>query len=132
MVKEKGLTGIHEVARGFVGRTPYPKLETAKNGRPKIKFTIACGVREEESGKYPTWRYCIAYGDIAVKLKELKTGMLIKCIGWVSTQAMLDDYYKPVKDDKGMPVKKEYLILHEAEIKEYEKKPELQLALIGD
>ena len=132
MAKEKGLTGIHEVARGFVGRTPVPKLDTTKNGRSRIRFTIACGQNNESSGKFPTWRYCIAYGQVAEQLSNLKTGMLVKCIGWLSTEAMLDEYYRPITDDKGLPQRKEHLILHEAEIIEYDKKPELQRALIGN
>jgi len=131
MVKEKGLTGIREDARGFVGSRPPPEYDRTKKGRPRIKFCIACGKTDEESGKYPTWRFCIGYERIAEILKGVKVGNLVRVSGWVATEALLDEYYKPVLDEFDRPQKREVLIVYKAEIMQYDKKPELQPSLIS-
>lgn len=111
----KGLTGIREEARGFVGRRGLKYDETSK-GRPRIRFDIACGKSDEENGQYTTWRHCVGYDRVAELLKDIKQGYLVKCQGWVKTEAVLDEYYKPVIDEKGIAVKREYLILFAATI----------------
>lgn len=131
MTKEKGLTGIREDARGFVGSRPAPEYDRTKNGRPRIKFCIACGKTNEDDGKYPTWRYCIGYDKVAEILKDIKVGNLVKVSGWVSTESQVDEYYKPVLDEFDRPKKREVLILYKAEVAQYDKKPELQPSLIS-
>ena len=130
VMSEKGLTGIREDARGFVGSHPQPKMDYTKQGRARLRFSIACGRSNKQNGKYPTWRFCIAYGEVAESLKELKTGDLIKVSGWVSTEWQIDEYYKPVVDDRGVIQIREFLILYKAEITEYQKEPELQPELL--
>lgn len=127
----RGLTGIEETARGFVGKTvSFGKTLT---GKPKLRFDIACGDSDEQLGKYATWRHVFMSGDIALKLKDLKTGDLVKVTGWVETEGIFDDYRKPIVDiNTGLPVKVEHLICFKGEKLEHEKKPrEKQLDLIN-
>lgn len=127
----KGLTGIREVSRGFVGNRPNPVYDTTIRGRPRIRFDIACGKPEENVGKFATWRHCVGYDVIAQKLKSLKVGDLVSCQGWVSTEWMKDEYQKPILDDEGRYRTKEYLILFQAEVILREKTPVLQPVLSG-
>jgi hypothetical protein len=115
---QKGLTGINETARGFVGAKI--KLGKTLAGRPRAIFDIACGVTDESLGKYPTWRHCVVYDDYALALSKLKPGNLVHVSGWVTTENMIDEYYKPIIDvNTGLVIKIEKLICYKAEIKEY-------------
>ena len=67
MSKERGLTGIRETARGFVGSKPAPVFDNTRNGRNRVRFIIACGKTNEDLGKFATWRFCVGYDDIATK-----------------------------------------------------------------
>lgn len=129
---DKGLTGIQETARGFVGSKPAPIFDETRKGRKRVRFIIACGKTNEECGKFPTWRFCVGYDDIATKhLKGLKVGELVKVWGWLSTEWLTDEYFKPVRDDNENVIKRDFLILFKAEILPHAKKPELQPALIS-
>ena len=132
MVDTKGLTGIREDARGFVGSKPPPIHDTTtKNNRTRIRFNIACGRNQEELGKFTTWRQCVAYSAVADILKALRVGDLVKVSGWVTTECVRDEYYKPVQDSEGRTKQREYLIVYKAEIIEREKTPHLQPSLMG-
>ena len=129
--KEKGLTGIREDARGFVGNRPLPVLDRTMNGRSRIAFIMACGKNDERSGKFPIWRYCVGYDKISDNLANLKVGDLVKVSGWLTKEYQLDEYYKPVLDINGNKQYREVMVLYKAEIHAYEKKPALQPALIN-
>jgi hypothetical protein len=130
MADLKGLTGIHEFARGFVGAKI--KYGQTLNGRPRVFFDIACGLTEEAHGKYPTWRHCVVYDVSALALKNLKPGDLVHCNGWVSTEYMLDEYYRPIVDaNTDLPIKIEHLICYKAEIKDYVKKFNISQLSLG-
>lgn len=131
MAKEKGLSGIHETARGFVGSRPAPKFDSTRQGKSRIRFCIACGQNDEQQGKFPTWRFCVGYGAVVDKLRGLRVGNLVKASGWVSTEWETDEYSNPVQNERGVTRTRETLILYDAEVVEYEKKPELQPALIA-
>ena len=119
-MSEKVLTGIKEEATGFVGSRGLKRGET-KKGKIRIRFDLGCGVNEETNNKYPTWRHCIAYGNLAEKLKAIRPGSLLTVIGWVSTEARLDEYYKPLKDANGKIITNEYLICRNVMVTEHEK-----------
>lgn len=119
MTEKQGLTGIKEDARGFVGRQPvYDK--TASSGKSRIRFDIGCGKPDPDNCKYSTWRHCVAYGDKADSLRGLIVGDLVHVWGWVTTEAIRDDYMRPIIKD-GKVEKAEYLILYKAEIIERHK-----------
>lgn len=130
-MEAKGLTGIREEARGFVGSKPPPIYDSTKNDRPRIRFNIACGQNKEEAGKYTTWRYCIGYDAVAQILKNLQIGDLVKVSGWITTECLKDDYYKPITDSDGRTKTREFLVLFRAEITEYRKQHELQPPLLA-
>lgn len=125
----KGLTGIEETARGFVGKTV--RYDKTLQGRPRLRFDIACGEADEPNGKYATWRHCFFYGDHATNLKDIKTGDLVKVSGWVVTEAILNDYSQIIMDKEGFPVKMEKLICFKGEKLEHERKPrDIQAELV--
>lgn len=130
--KEKGITGIQEIVRGFVRSSPEPHFDTTKNkGRPRVRFAVTIGKHNEDAGLYATTRYCVGYDQVAKTLSGLKPNDLVKLYGWVKTEAVLDDYYRPLRDGHGYVITREYLILYKAEIRQFERKPELQPALSG-
>lgn len=109
--ENKGITGISETARGFLGRNPQVD-KTKKDGKTRIRFQIACGHNQPERYKYAIWRYCIAYGDVADGLTDIRKGSLVKVRGWLTCEVVRDDNGFPVIHD-GVPEKREYLILYE-------------------
>jgi hypothetical protein len=119
----KGLTGIEETARGFVGKTvSYGKT---LSGKPKIRFDIACGDSDEQNGKFSTWRHVYIYGDVAFSLKDLKHGDLVKVTGWVQTEGLFNEFHQAIIDQStGLQVKTEKLICFKGEKVSYEKKPQ--------
>lgn len=119
-MSEKVLTGIKEEAVGFVGSRGLRRDETQK-GKLRIRFDLGCGVNDESDNKYPTWRHCVAYGTLAAKLKVIRPGSLLTVLGWVSTEARLDEYYKPQKDNAGKIVTNEFLICRNVMITEHVK-----------
>lgn len=128
-MSDEGLTGIREDARGFVGGKPI--LDNTRNNRDRIRFDIGCGKNETEKGRFTTWRHCVAYDKVADDLKLLAVGNLVKVSGWVRTECLRDDYYKPVLDADGRTKQKEYLILYKAEITVHERTPEIQPSLMA-
>ena len=118
MDNERGLTGIEENGRGFVGRYNIKFSKTA-NSRDRMRFDLAFGDTDLPSLTVPTWRKCIAYDDIAVNLRDLKPGDHIRFQGYVKTEVQRDGKQKPVFDQK-KPVTIEYLIITRAEILVYE------------
>ena len=61
----------------------------------------------------------------------LKVGNLVRVMGWLSTEQVTDEYFKPVRDELGRVTKRDFLILFKAEIVEHTKKSELQPILIS-
>lgn len=128
MNKKEGLTGAKETVKGFVGRVI--KYDKTLNGKPRLTFDMSFGVRNESLGKYETWRHAFLYGDLAVKLKDIKSGDYVKVSGWISTEIFMNQYFQPQKDKDGFPIKIEKLICWDAEIMEHQKKSsEQQLPL---
>lgn len=128
---EKGLTGIREDIRGFVGSKPAPKRDQTIKGRPRIKFCLASGKTDENAGKFPVWRFCIGYDKVYDDLKGLHVGSLVKASGWLVREWVVDEYYKPViNSNTGNYETREYLMLYKAEICDHQKKPALQPELI--
>lgn len=120
MTEQQGLTGIKEEARGFVGRRGL-KYDETKKGRSRMKFDIASGISDYTNNKYPTWRHCVAYDALADKLKDIKPGDLVKVAGYIVTEAILDEYYKPKKDSTGEIITVEYLICKSGMTAEHQK-----------
>lgn len=109
MTDRKGLTEINEQVRGFVGRRNL-KYGQTDNGKSKITFDLGAGITDESQNKYATWRHCIAYGDVAELIKDIRPGNYLSVTGYIVSNARLDEYYKPVKDFRGYPVMDELLI----------------------
>lgn len=116
--KEKGLTGIREVARGFVGRQRL-SYDRTSNGKTRLRFDLACGITNPEFNKYSTWRHCVAYGPVADLLRTIKVGDLVRVCGWVSTEAVLNDYMQPLIEN-GKMVFHESLVLFDGDILEHD------------
>lgn len=129
--KEQGLTGIREDIRGFVGSRPGPVMDRTHSGRSRIKMILACGPNNEKAGKLTTWRYCVGYDKCVDNLSNVKIGDLVHASGWLITEYQVDEYYKPLYDEKDRKLKREVLVLYKAEIKQYEKRPETQPVLIN-
>ena len=119
--KKEGLTGAKEIVKGFVGKVI--KYDKTLGGKPRLTFDLSFGQRDESAGKYETWRHVFLYGEHAVNMKDVKTGDYVTVSGWVSTELFMNEYYEPVKDKDGFPVKIEKLICWNAEKLEYKKKP---------
>jgi len=118
MTNKTGLSGIREHAQGFVGR--WIKYDTTQNHKPRLRFDLACGKTDEAAGKLVTWRHCIVYGDIAVKLQNIKAGDLVSVSGWVTTEKV---------SKVGEPqASKEYLILFSGELINRENSTDFQLS----
>lgn len=131
-INEPGLTEIKETARGFVGNRPPPKFDrTMRGNRPRVVFCIACGKPDEAKNKLVTWRYCVGYDKVAAAMAGLKVGDWVRVMGWLSTEAVTDNYYRPIVEN-GVTKKREVLVLFQAEILKYQKRPELQPALIPE
>lgn len=103
----KGLTGIKEQAVGLIGRKP--KFDKTLDGKPRVYFELGIGIEDSENLKYCTWRHCIAYGDNSLKLENADIGTRVAVWGWVTTEAVRDEYGKPVIENEKV-VKREYLI----------------------
>ena len=108
--KRKPLTGIREVAQGYIGA--YIQRGTAGNGSKYIKFDLCCNTADESRRQLVTWRHCIAYRDKAEKLADLKPGDLARVMGWIVTEntAQADE---PVQ-------KRDKMILYHGEIQDKE------------
>lgn len=134
MAKNKGqksLTWIQETACGFVGNRPLPEYGKTTAGKSRVVFIIACNKQDEARNKLTIWRLCVAYGDLAEQIKDVKVGDLVKAQGSLYKEYKLDDYYKPLLDEHNNKIPIETLVLYKAEIRNYEKRQVLQPALIG-
>lgn len=107
----EGLTGIREKAIGFVGRAPL--RDTTRKGRQRIRFDIYCGESKPELNKYSTLRHCVAYGDAAGKLINLKKGERVHVNGWIQTENPEFSFDLPLIES---PELRETLICFSAEI----------------
>jgi len=125
-MSDKGLTGIREEARGFVGRKPL--FDFTKKGRARIRFDIYCGENNIEAGEYSTLRHCVAYGEQAENLKLLDKGSLVKCVGWITSEHLRDENNNIVIYN-GTSKIIERLILYKGEVQSYEKSDGTQLPL---
>jgi len=103
--KKTGMSGVREQAQGFVGR--WVVIDTTANHKLRIRFDLGCGKPDEKRGKLVTWRHCIAYGEQAEKLRDIKQGDLVYVLGWVTTER--------VSHGDEPLAKKEYLILFAGE-----------------
>lgn len=130
MTKEKGLTGIIENVRGFVGNRPMPLFDITTKGKSRIKFIMACTQEDERHNRLTLWRYCVGYDKTAEKIKDIKPGDRVRAMGSLIREYALDEYYKPQLDSNGNRIIREVLLLYKAELADYEKKPEIQPALI--
>lgn len=115
MPKEKGLTGCKELIRGFVGGRASIKYGQTMFGKAFVKFDLSFGENNPEKNKYPTWRHCAGYGDVVDKVKGLEPGTYIRVAGWPVTEAVMDEYRKPVMVDGRLRLV-ESLVLIDAEI----------------
>lgn len=93
-MERKGLTDGYLDARGFVGQKP--KFDLTQKGKTRVRFDISWGHGDESQGHYNTWCHCIAYGDIAERIRGVHVGSRVSIFGWISTEAVYDEYHKPV------------------------------------
>lgn len=126
MSKERGLTGIEERARGFVGGVQSIKFYYVGTGRACLRFDISCNKPDAEKLKFTIWRHCVVYGEMAEDFKNIRPGDLVAVRGWLELEARRDDYGRPIVED-GQIVKRETLICWEIGKREHEK---LQPALM--
>lgn len=110
---EKALTGAEENMRGFVG-TRHLSNESCKNGRSRIRFDICAGDTDVSKLKFPIWRKCVGYDDIANRLKDLQPGEYLKVSGYILPEIKRDYAGKPVFLPWGEPVIENVIILQNA------------------
>lgn len=126
MTETKDKTGIHEEARGFVGRSPL--FDFTRGGRSRMRFDIYCGENKPEAGKFHILRHCVAYDELAEKLKEIKSGMYFSGYGWLDREALKDEFGRVVSNN-GNPEMIDRLMLWRGEYREHEKVAVEQLTL---
>lgn len=127
---DKVLSGITEKAKGFVGSRPRPIFDQTQNKRARVVFSLGCGVPDQNHGKYPTWRRCVGYGEIADSLFGVKVGDFVHASGWLQTEALRDQSNMIQKDINGYPITRDTLILENAYIEKYARKEKVQPELI--
>ena len=113
MSEKEGLSGLKETGKGFL--TANPIKDQTLNGRARIKFLIGCGDNKPDQGKFPIWRYCVGYDDIAIELSRAIKGSYIKVSGWLSNDPVLNADKTPVLIDDRQQFR-ETLILYSAEL----------------
>ena len=129
MEEQRGLTEIREWGRAFVGKNVYFE-KTVSTNNPRLRFDISANKQDVVNGKYPIWRHCIALGDIALKLKDIKKGSWISFKGYLQNVHARDAEGHYLFDIKGNPIKKEFLIVEDGFILN-ETDKNRQLSLIG-
>lgn len=112
MIEHKGLTGIDENIRGFVGGKEIVRDKTL-GGRSRIFFDLCAGVEKLQDGKFPTWRHIIVYGQAADDLKDIIKGCYVEVVGFVQTVAMRDKAGLIISAD-GILLKEEHVISEKA------------------
>lgn len=112
--KEKGLTGISETARGFIGRSIL--FDKTQRGRDRVRFDIYCGETKPELNKYPVIRFCVGYDAEIIKLmRDARRGSLVKVWGWLSAEGKKDDNGE-TEMANGRVQLRETLILYKVEV----------------
>jgi hypothetical protein len=106
-----GLTGADESCKGFLGSAPY--FRNTSDGKLSCFFDVGFGVNDPLSGRHGTWRHCIAYSDIAEKMRGMRGGAFLKVAGWITTNPVWDSSGKRAYSLDGKPVTREYLIVNE-------------------
>lgn len=104
-----GLTGAEENCKGFLGSAPY--FRNTADGKLSCFFDISWGVNDPPSGRHGTWRHCIAYSDIAEKMRGMRAGAYLKVVGWITTNPVWDGDGKRSYAPDGKPITREYLIV---------------------
>jgi hypothetical protein len=99
----KGLTEVKEIMRGFVGTRGFSK-EPCKNGRQRIRFDLVAGNTDLINLKFPIWRHCVGYDQIAVQLADLNPRDYLKIEGYLLPQIKRDFSGKPIFLPTGEPV----------------------------
>lgn len=99
----KGLTEVKETMRGFVG-TRGLSIQPAKNGRQRIRFDLVAGNTDLAKLKFPIWRHCVGYDDIAKQLSDLKPREYLKIDGYLLPEVKRDYNGKPIFLAGGEPV----------------------------
>ena len=112
MTENKGLTGIEENIRGFVGAKAIIRDKTL-GGRSRIFFDLCSGIENLRAGVYPTWRHVICYGQAADNLAKITKGCYVEVIGFVQTSVMKDGAGNIIVEN-GIPLKEERLISEKA------------------
>lgn len=112
--KQKGLSEIHETARGFVGRSII--FDQTQRQRSRVRFELCCGDTKPEFNKYPIWRYCVGYGDEVVRaLERAIKGSHVKVWGWLSCEGVKDSEGNLVEEN-GTLRKRETMVMYKAEL----------------
>ena len=128
MTDYNGLTGAEENIKGHVGINPC--MRKTGDGKPVFLFDISWGVNDISKRRFNTWRHCLAYGNYAEQLKDVKKGDYIKVNGWITSNPVYDNDGELVYVNS-KPVTKEYLIITSVLLLEKEKKPAVkQLSLV--
>jgi hypothetical protein len=109
MNESKGLTRGDEYIKAFLGKRPY--MSVTKEKRVVARFDVSWGIHMPETGKFGTWRHCIAYGDNALKVKDCKGGDYLNVTGFIVTNPVHDENGKLCLDNAGKAITKEYLIV---------------------
>lgn len=117
----KNLSGIDETMRGFVGRRGIKFDYTNEKKRPRMRFDLAAGDNNLSLNKIPTWRHCVCYDHLALKMKRIRPGMYVIVSGWVKTEPMLDEYCQAIRDLQGNIRTIEYLICRSGEFHDHKK-----------
>lgn len=104
---DKGITWVEEKIRGFVGSL---KQTTTRENRECLLFDLASGENKPQLGKFPVWRHCIAYGEKAIELWNMKIGDLVNVEGWLTANPVRGTDGKPTYR-AGIPITREYVIV---------------------
>ncbi len=93
----RGLSWIEETAQGFLGK-PVKFSETSE-GFTKATFDLGCGADKADMLQFTIWRQCIAYRDLAEKLKVVRMGCLIKVEGFLTRIAKRDNKRQVMREN---------------------------------
>jgi len=113
MSEIKGLTGITEKIRGYVGGKTIVRRRAVSSGRSTIFFDLYCGI--EKNGAFPTIRHCIVYGQAADNLKDITKGFYVEVAGFIQTVGLRNKAGVLIMSD-GVVLREERLISEDAHI----------------
>lgn len=111
--ENKGLTECREIMRGFTGSRGLSN-EPTKAGRRRIRFDLVSGETDISKMRYPIWRHCVGYDDVAGYLHELKPCEYLKVEGYIVPEVKRDYSGKPIFLFTGEPVIDNILIVQTA------------------